>query len=99
MASLDSVFQDAVDQEIDRLARLSPCELMQLAPRRWSVETAAGPVNLQYKIDDLGDVRHIAVLADRPVLLGIARRRFAGGLKVELRMTRMSDLEVVDLYD
>lgn len=97
--SPDSLYQDAVDREIDRLARLSACELMRLEPKSWKVETEFGAMELTCMIHDWGEVRHIAVLADKPVLLGLARKRFVAGIKVTLSYERMSDAEAADLYD
>jgi hypothetical protein len=99
MDHLDPIYQATVDLELDRLARLSPCELMQLKPKRWKVDTEQGHVELAYSIFDGGDHRRIAVMAERPVLLGLAKRKFAGALKVQLSCERLPSYEVADLYD
>ncbi|QBE66118.1 hypothetical protein [Pseudoduganella lutea] len=99
MDHLDSIYQNTVDLEVDRLSRLSPCELMQLTPKHREVETGRGVVELAYLIFDGGDFRRIAVMAERPVMLGFAKRKFAGALKVQLRCERLSGDEVADLYD
>lgn len=99
MDNLDAIYQDTVDREVDRLARLALCELMQLQPKSWKVDTEQGLIELAYLIFDGGDHRHIAVMASRPVLLGFASRKFAGALKVQLRCDRLSSYEVADLYD
>jgi hypothetical protein len=98
MDPLDAIYQNAVDQEIDRLARLTPCELMQVQPKSWKVDTALGVVKLTCVILDGGDHRRIAVLAER-LLPGFARRKFANALKVRLSCERLSSDEVADLYD
>lgn len=99
MSDLETAYRDEVDREIDRLSRLLPCELMQLTPRSWKVETSSGSVDLACLIHDLGDVRHIAVMAQRPVWLGLAYEKFYAGIKVKLTFERMSDTEAADLYD
>lgn len=98
MDPLDTIYQNAVDLEIDRLARFSPCELMQIQPKTWKVHTALGFVELSYLIFDGGDHRLIAVVTDR-LVLGFARRKFASALRVQLSSERMSNFEVADLYD
>jgi hypothetical protein len=99
MDRLDIIYQNAVTQEIDRLARLSPCDLMQLEPRSWKVETELVPIELTCKIFDGGDQRLIAILAERPVMLGLAARKFADALEVKLSCERLSSLQVADFYD
>lgn len=99
MDRLDAIYQETVDLELDRLARLSPCELMQLKPKSWKVDTEQGLVEVVYSIFDGGDHRRIAVMAERPVLLGFAKRKFVGALKVRLGCERLSSYEVADLYD
>jgi hypothetical protein len=99
MNLLDAIYQEAVDLEVDRLARLAPCELMQLKPKGWKVNTEQGPIELTYFIFDGEDHRRIAVMASRPALFGFACKKFAGALKVQLRCERLSSDEVADLYD
>ena len=99
MDPLDAIYQNAVDIEIDNLARLSPCELMQIQPKCWKVDTVQGVVELAYLIFDGGDHRRIAVVTERSVLLGFARRKFAAALKVQLRSERLTSYEVATLYD
>lgn len=99
MENLDSICQDAVDQEIDRLARLSPCELMQLTPENRRVDTKLGPAELTYLIFDGGDFRHIAVMIERSNMFGLTKRKFTSALKVKLSFERLSTYEVADLYD
>ncbi|MGK5060369.1 hypothetical protein ACQ4WY_25885 [Janthinobacterium sp. LB2P49] len=99
MDRLDAIYQNAVDLEVDHLARLSPCELMQIQPKSWKVDTEQSVVELAYLIFDGGDHRHIAVMAERPALLGFARRKFAGALKVQLSSERLSSSELAALYD
>jgi hypothetical protein len=99
MLRLDAVYQETVDLEVDRLARLSPCELMQLHPKCWTVDTGQGVVELAYLISEGSDHRRIAVVAERPVLLGFAKRKFAGALKVQMSTERLSSHQVADLYD
>lgn len=72
---------------------------MQLKPKSWKVDTEQGLVELAYSIFDGGDHRCIAVMAERPVLLGFAKRKFARALKVQLSCERLSSNEVADLYD
>jgi hypothetical protein len=98
MDQLDIIYQNAVDREVDRLARCSPCELMQLQPQNWSVDTEQGSIELARSIHDGGDFRQIAIVAERPVMLGFAKRTFAGALKVKLSCERLSTDEVADLY-
>lgn len=95
----DTIYQAAVDVEVDRLARLTPCELMQLEPESREVNTAEGRIQLTRLIFDGGDHRRIAVVVERPVLLGVAKRKFAGALDVQLRCERLSSDEIGDLYD
>ena len=97
MDRLDTMYQSAVDQEIDRLARLSPSQLMQLHPKRWKVTTEQGVIELAYLIADCADHRRIAVMAERPVLLGIGTREFGGAPKVLLRSERLSSAQVAAL--
>lgn len=99
MNPLDAIYQNAVDLEIDSLARLSPCELMQIQPKSWKVDTVRGVFEMAYLIFDGGDHRRIAVVTERSVLLGFARRKFAAALKVQLRSERLSSYEVAFLYD
>jgi len=99
MDRLDAIYQNAVDVVVDRLARLSPCELMQIQSKSWKVDTEQGVIELAYLIFDGSDHRRIAVMAERPVLLGFARRKFVGALKVQLSSERMSNHEVAALYD
>jgi hypothetical protein len=99
MDRLDAIYQNAVDLEIDRLARLSPFELMQLHPESWKVNTEHGIIELAYLILDGDDHRRIAVVAERPVLLGFAKIKFAGALKVQMSCERLPSYEVADLYD
>ncbi|THC46309.1 hypothetical protein C2862_03625 [Massilia sp. Mn16-1_5] len=99
MKSPDSIYQDAVDSEIDRLARLSPCELMRIEPLSWKLDTECGPVELHCVISDQSDVRHIVVMSERPLMLGMARRRFVAAVEVKLSAERMSNACVSDLYD
>lgn len=99
MAPLDAIYQNAVDLEIDSLARLSPCELMQIQPKSWKVDTVQGVIELAYLIFDGGDNRRIAVVTERPVLLGFAKRKFVSALKVQLSSERLSSFEVAALYD
>jgi hypothetical protein len=80
MDELDATYQNAVDQEVDRLARLSPCELMQLKAERWKLTIELGMVELAHQIFDDGNLRRIAVVAERPLLLGFGKRKFAGAL-------------------
>jgi hypothetical protein len=72
---------------------------MQLKPRIWELDTELGPIELAYLISDYGDVRHVAVMAERSVMLGLAKRKFACALKVKLSFERLSNDEVADLYD
>jgi hypothetical protein len=99
MARRDAIFQRTVDLEVDRLARLSPCELMQIHPKRWAVDTAQGVVELVYPISDDTDRRRIVVMAERPVLLGFAKRKFVGALNVRSSAERLSSYEAAALYD
>lgn len=99
MDQLGVAYQNAVDYEIDRLVRLSPSELMQIKPGSWTLNTEHGSIELAYLIYDGGDVRRIAVVAERPVALGVFKRKFAGALKVKLSCERLSEHEVADLYD
>jgi hypothetical protein len=99
MDRLEVIYQNAVNLEVDRLARLSPCELMLIQPKSWKVDTGQGVAELAYLIFDGGDHRRIAVMAERPVLLGFARRKFAGALKVQLSSERLSSYEIAALYD
>ena len=96
---LDAIYQRTVDLEVDRLARLSPCELMQIHPKRWAVDTEQGVVELGYLISDGTDHRRIVVMAERTVLLGFAKRKFVGGLNVQLSTERLSSQEAAALYD
>lgn len=99
MDQLDAIYQTAVDHEVDRLARLSPFELMQLKPGSWRVDTEQGSIELACLVHDDSNVRQIAVISQRPVVLGFAKRKFAGALKVNLSCERLSNCEVMDLYD
>jgi hypothetical protein len=72
---------------------------MQLEPGNCVFNTEVGPVEVAYLISDSGDVRHIAVVAELSLILGLAKRKYAGALKVELSMERLSNNEVADLYD
>lgn len=99
MDRLDTIYQNAVDLEIDRLARLSPLELMQLNPRSWKVDAEHCLVELAYLILDGDDHRRIAVVAERPFLLGLAKRKFVSALKVQMSCERLSSYEVADVYD
>lgn len=72
---------------------------MQLRPRRWELDTDLGPIELVCQIQEFGDVRYIAVMAERPVMLGLARRRFASALEVKLSTNRLSGDDVAALYD
>jgi hypothetical protein len=58
-----------------------------------------GSIELAYLIYDGSDVRQIAVVAERPVVLGLAKRKFAGALKVKLSCERLSSYDVANLYD
>ena len=98
MDQLDAIYQNAVENEIDRLARFSPCELMQLKSDSWSVDTEQGTIQLVCSIHEDGDVRQIAVVAERPVVLGFARRTYAGALRIKLSCKRLSSDEVAELY-
>lgn len=99
MDRLGAIYQNVVDQEADRLARLTPCDLTQIQSKRWKVNIEQGVAELGYLIYDGGDHRWIAVTAERPVPLGFARRKFAGALKVQLSTERLSSYEVADLYN
>ncbi|MTW10044.1 hypothetical protein GM658_05470 [Pseudoduganella eburnea] len=92
----DQDFQTAVDLEADRLLRLSPCELMQIQNHEVISSVAGGEVSVLIKIIDLGDFRHIGVLAERKYFLGSAR--YARGIKVQLSMQSMDSDEIAKYY-
>lgn len=99
MDRLDTLYQNAVDQEVDRLARLSPVELMHLQPKSWQVTTELEVVTLTVFICDGSDHRRIAVVAGRDGFLGFGRRTFVGALRVQLSSERLSSEEAASLYD
>jgi len=72
---------------------------MQLKPKSWKVDTERGIVELAYLIFDGGDHRRVAVVAQRPVLLGFTKRKFVSALKVRLSCELLSSYETADLYD
>ena len=59
----------------------------------------AAYIELAYSIFDGGDLRRVAVIAERPALFGAAKKRCAGALEVKLDCARLSNKEVADLYD
>eukprot|EP01034_Spumella_vulgaris_P040851 gene40851-biopygen34690 len=98
-ASFETACNDLVSQEVDRLARLTPCDLMQLTCSSAEVSVAGIDARLVRRVADFGSTRHLGVVLLIPGILGFGERRFQGGIKVELLSQRMSDLEAVDLLD
>lgn len=72
---------------------------MQLKAERWKVTTELGIVELAHQIFDDGNLRRIAVVAERPLLLGFGKRKFAGALELKLSCERLSSYQIADLYD
>jgi len=91
--NIDQLYEQAVSAEADRLGRMTPCELMRIESGTFKVTIESADIELGYAVRDLGDVRHIGVIADRPVLFGLAERRFCAGLIVQLSLRRMSEAD------
>lgn len=89
---------DLVSREVDRLARLSPCELMRLEQKREEVSIVGKAAKLFHSVADFGDHRRIGVVLIIPGILGFGERKFQGGIKVELQTERMSDTEAAELF-
>lgn len=96
-AMTDSDFQGAVDKEADRLMRLTPCELMQIPTGVVSVPFNGHVIAVSLSVRDLGDERHIGILAQRDLPLG--HRKFACGIRVVLESKSMTSKEAGSLYD
>ena len=94
---IDHTYQKAVDLEIDKLCRLSPCELMALKPLSKTVTIDGIDIPISYHIMDLGEKRNIGVLSERSLMVGV--RKFSSGIEVELKAVRMSDHDAANLYD
>lgn len=88
-----------VSREVDRLARLSPCELMQLTQIGVDVTVADKAAKLFHRIADFGDTRQIGVILLFPSKLGFGGWQFRGGVRVHLRSERISDDEAAELFD
>ena len=74
----DKHFQEVVELE---LARMVPCELMKLQPQTKKVNSGGTEVEITYHILDLGDTRHIGVLASRDLLVGY--QKYSAGITVQ----------------
>lgn len=90
---------DFVSREVDRLARLQPCELMQLERKSEELTVAGKAAKLFHSVADFGDHRCIGVILEIPGILRVGERQFQGGVKVELRSQRMSDVEAAELFN
>jgi len=88
-----------VSKEVDRLARLSPCELMQLTQKGVEVTVADKAAKLFHHIVDFGDTRRIGVILLFPSKLGFGGWQFRGGVRVHLRSERISGAEAAELFD
>ena len=97
LVSIDQNYQNAVDLEIDSLARLSSCELMNLTNHEKIISIGKDRIKINFLIQDFGDIRHIGVIASQKLLVGT--RNFAAGITIELNSKRMSKKEVAELYD
>ena len=97
--SLKSACDDMVSREVDRLARLTPCELMRLSPKSEVITVEGATAKFSQTVADFGDIRHIGVILLIPGTLGCGRQQFQGGIKVQLRSERMSDDEASDIFD
>jgi len=93
----DADFQGAVDIEADRLLRLTPCELMQIPSGVVSVPINGQLIDVLLSVRDLGDERHIGILAKRNLPLG--HRKFARGIRIVLELQIMTSEETGSLYD
>ncbi|XLZ70595.1 hypothetical protein ABT364_01130 [Massilia sp. SR12] len=93
----DADFQGAVDIEADRLLRLTPCELMQVPTGVVSVPFNGQVIDVSLSVRDLGDERHIGILAQRNLPLG--HRKFARGIRVVFESKSMTSEETGSLYD
>lgn len=94
----DEIFEKAVETEVDRLSRSSPCELMQLEPHEKQVDVEDCKVDLTILIQDFGDRREIGVVATKRLVLG-ACRKFSRGLSLQLKARRLANDEAASLYD
>ena len=97
--SLKSACDDIVSREVDRLARLTPSELMRLSPKSEAITVEGATAKFSQTVADLGDMRHIGVILLIPGILGCGRQQFQGGIKVQLRSERMSDDEACEVFD
>lgn len=94
----DEIFEKAVETEIDRLARSSPCDLMQLESHEKQVDVEDYKVDVTVLIQDFGDRREIGVLATKRLVLG-ACKKFSRGLSLQLKARRLANDEAASLYD
>lgn len=94
---IDQLYKDAVDAELDLLARMTPCQLMQLQPAIKTVHSSSVEVEIAYTIADYGDSRNIGVTATRKLLVG--HRKYSGGIVVQLGSRRMTEQEAAERYD
>ncbi len=97
MPDLDTLFQSAVDLEADRLARLSPYELMVLRNQEKLISIEGQEVRVSVYVQDFSEERHIGVIAIRKRVIGEAK--FFAGLKVACAMVRMTNNEAAGYYD
>ena len=61
------------------------------------MDTVQGAIELAYLVYDGSDVRQITVVAERPVLLGFARRKFFGALREKLSCDWLFRYALTDL--
>lgn len=71
----ENTCNEFVSREVDRLARLSPCELMRLTQKSEEATVAGNSAKLIYQISDFGDIRQIGVILLIPSKLGFGGRQ------------------------
>ena len=77
--------------------RLTPCELMKIRSGLVSVPFNGQVIDVSLNVRDLGDERHIGVLAQRNLVIG--HRKFSREIRIELELKGMTSEETGSLYD
>jgi len=95
----DMYIQVAVDSVVDKLCRMSPCELMHIEDYSSSILAGNKEVEVYVFVHDFQDERHIGVVATKKLPL-FGERRFVGGIEVKLQQPRrLKNEEAATRYD
>jgi len=79
--SFEIACNDFVSREVDRLARLSPCELIQLVRKSEDITVGGRAAKIFHTVADFDDSRCIGAVLLVPGMLGFGQRKFQGGIR------------------